>query len=399
MESVRSGLANFGVWGIFVAIVLHGLPLPAQLPVVVIGFSVGLILVIEEPRSLPRLPYLLLAIFLSASLLSILGADSVSRSLYTSLSLFPQLLLFHGVVSRFNEVRIIRLLWTIIFTGTIIAIIFLTIALTHPEQNQRQWMALAGVPFFSVPNDLLFLVLILPFVLDRFMARIPIVLRGGLAVVTLIFFAVLIVYRIRTGVLLFSVLGVFLVLTMAKNRWRTLAWLLPLVLLFLLGMDAISGFALLQKFAKVQTLSHRIPLWMAAWEMFLTDPWLGHGPGAFSLLYRSYLNNLSFPDWVVVSSVITQHVPWSHNLYLELLAERGLLGLASFLGLTMIAGRVLSICYRNPRWSSLAFSMAIILGLIMIGGLSEFSLLRYWFSQLFILVLAMIFVLGKLEET
>ena len=70
----------------------------------------------------------------------------------------------------------------------------------------------------------------------------------------------------------------------------------------------------------------RIPLWLSAWKMFLGAPLFGQGPHTFVLFYNSYLQNISLPSWLFVDHRI---VPWAHNLYLEVLAEQGLIGLSA----------------------------------------------------------------------
>ncbi len=70
----------------------------------------------------------------------------------------------------------------------------------------------------------------------------------------------------------------------------------------------------------------RVLLWKSAWQMFLAHPWLGAGPGAFSDVYPKYRD----------SSLWLYATPFAHNEYLQILAEAGLLGLASFLWLAAV---------------------------------------------------------------
>jgi hypothetical protein len=86
---------------------------------------------------------------------------------------------------------------------------------------------------------------------------------------------------------------------------------------------------------------------------------------------------------------------------LELLAGRGLVGLSCFVGAIYGAGSMLKASRtrcNDPLWVAVSASLVLIL----VGGLTELSLLRYWFSQLLLVVLAMVFVLddvgGKRDE-
>jgi O-antigen ligase len=60
------------------------------------------------------------------------------------------------------------------------------------------------------------------------------------------------------------------------------------------------------------TLSGRTDFWATAWAMFLEAPLLGKGPHTFGVFHR---------------------IPWAHNLYLEVLAEQGLVGLVALASL------------------------------------------------------------------
>ena len=57
--------------------------------------------------------------------------------------------------------------------------------------------------------------------------------------------------------------------------------------------------------------------------MFQNAPWLGNGPSTYKTLYPVYIQTMNFPEWVVMDPW-GGAVPWAHNLYLELLAERGM---------------------------------------------------------------------------
>jgi hypothetical protein len=378
-------------FGILAGIVLQALPLPAQAAAVTVGGSAGLLLVTDEGlraalRGAGRLLYFFGAAFLAASVVSILGSDSVPRAVRVSISLLLQLLLFHAIATRFRRQDVDRLVWALIGFGAALSCVLLLTALEHPGLSPTRWMETAGLPFFSVPNDLLITLVLAPFPLLVFLESqfTTAKLMAGISLVAS--FAAMIVYRSRTGVALFVILCFGLVLTRARISWRSAFWLLTGGVGLFLLVDAATGFALLQKFAQLDSLSTRIPLWAAAWKMFLTAPWFGHGPGTFSILYEGYQNSIHFPDWVLV--LPTVHSPWAHSLYLEVLAERGLIGLLCFVGVIFAAGRMLKsvgTLSKDGLWMGLTLSLA----LIMFGGLSEFSLLRYWFSQVLLVILGM----------
>lgn len=72
----------------------------------------------------------------------------------------------------------------------------------------------------------------------------------------------------------------------------------------------------------------RLQLWRAAWEMWTERPLLGVGPDNFRVLYGPYLRLSPFDDRVT-----------TNNLYLEILATLGMLGLITFLAIILNLGR------------------------------------------------------------
>jgi O-antigen ligase len=146
----------------------------------------------------------------------------------------------------------------------------------------------------------------------------------------------------------------------------------------LLVVDGVQGFPLLSKFA-TGVVDTRISLWIIAWEMFLDAPWLGCGPATYKTLYPAYLELVQFPDWVEFDPW-GGAVPWAHNLYLELLGERGGVGFAAF---AAMFGTALAIAIRTWRTQTgevkllTAGALASLCGFLF-SGIYETSLIRVW---------------------
>jgi O-antigen ligase len=98
------------------------------------------------------------------------------------------------------------------------------------------------------------------------------------------------------------------------------------------------------------SLLSRVVLWYTAWGLFLSSPLHGVGFGTFSFIYEQYLPHLS--DLEAGLQV--------HNIYLELLAETGILGFVSFFALVAAAFREARHHLRSTGWleHSLAFGVA-----------------------------------------
>lgn len=75
-------------------------------------------------------------------------------------------------------------------------------------------------------------------------------------------------------------------------------------------------------FALVERYAH----WQAAWRMFAQRPWFGVGVGQYPVVYPS----VAIPRW-------QDPLGHAHNIYLNILAEQGLVGLGAYLALVFAA--------------------------------------------------------------
>ncbi|HXV58919.1 MAG TPA: O-antigen ligase family protein [Gaiellaceae bacterium] len=198
--------------------------------------------------------------------------------------------------------------------------------------------------FFPHPNQLAgFVVLFVPLsvglyaVFESRLARAACVLLGLLAVP-----AALVTYS--RGVL---VALVALVLVLARSRK---AW--PLVAAAVVLVVVLAPAAWQDRVASVSSLDRpeiatRLDFWSAAWSMFQSSPVVGVGLNNFDVAYvelertgRSFLpgTGLAPPES-------------AHNLYLNTLAEQGLLGVAALALLILAAGRMVLALRRSadPR--------------------------------------------------
>jgi O-antigen ligase len=147
------------------------------------------------------------------------------------------------------------------------------------------------------------------------------------------------------------------------------------ILVLAMVVDGFLGFPLLGKFGRIW--DGRVSLWFAAWFMFLQAPLCGHGPHTFVLFYRPYIDHLGLPSWLPVDPPTTR---WPHNLYLEVLAEQGIVGLTA-LGFLLVSGIFLA--WNSQRAASSdarIFGAAALAGLIgfCLAAVFELTFLRLW---------------------
>lgn len=124
----------------------------------------------------------------------------------------------------------------------------------------------------------------------------------------------------------------------------------------------------------------RVGIWLTAWHMFLDSPLLGQGPGTFGQLYPSYLDTISLPSGY---SPEEAYIPWAHNIYLEFLAERGIIGLmalAFFLSTILLhLVRAWRIEQLRPFTASIASAFVVFLAM----GLLDLTFMKDWVILLF----------------
>jgi O-antigen ligase len=99
-----------------------------------------------------------------------------------------------------------------------------------------------------------------------------------------------------------------------------------------------------ENWSVVERMAH----WQAAWKMFLDHPWVGIGPGNYATVYDRYY----LPGWL-------EPLGHAHNYYLNLAAETGIIGLAGYLVVLVLAFRaaVLGLRGPNPFWRAVALGV------------------------------------------
>src|SRR5262249_1429196 len=180
----------------------------------------------------------------------------------------------------------------------------------------------------------LILLVTVPLGLAMLATRLPLVVRGVVGgAIVLTCGAVLLTYS-RGGALVLA-LGVLAVLIHSRIRWRLLALAvvaLPIVALALTPSSVWDRLATVLRPVQDTTLvgqtvdtsvELRLGAQLVALEMFLDQPFVGVGAGNYPLLYPDYSRELG------VVAVSGEFYP--HNLYLQVAAETGSIGLLAFL--------------------------------------------------------------------
>jgi O-antigen ligase len=163
--------------------------------------------------------------------------------------------------------------------------------------------------------------------------------------------------------------GVGMLLPMIRRgRWLLVVGLVIVGLVVFAGSQTFRQRLLTMADPDDPTFRERTFMWRSGLTMWKEHPWLGIGPGGVKREYASY----ALPEAVKKR---TGHV---HNTPLQILVERGILGLAAWLTIwAVFYARTIRLLRRLPSGAQLeralvVGSLAAITGFL-IGGLSEYN--------------------------
>ena len=356
-------------------VVAFPIPFEWDLPLLVLALLGGLAVVVasqDKTAPLPRL-FVPVAMFLIATGISILASADLSRSLTLSVSLLPATFIFYLIGEHFDVIRHIRVLYaSYSLVGLVISSMLLWTVFRSPEGTPSAWISGLSSPALVVPNDVIFLAIVSPLSLSLFLcaAHRPVKILAGVSILCSVLVIILLQSR---GALLAVLLSMGVAAGLMRPR-MALGWGLTMLVL-LSVVDGTLGFPLLNKFRNL--LDPRLSLWLAAWAMFADAPVLGYGPHTYGIFYQHYLTGLHLPTWLTAEPPNTT---WAHNLYLEVLAEQGLLGLMALGVLLLAALRRAWRLRQAAHGETRAYAVGALAGLIGMccAAVYELSLLRLW---------------------
>lgn len=317
-------------------------------------------------------------VFLVITVLVTLASRDVKSSIRAQFQLLPSLLLYLTVVlyadidyrRRFVVVALVlaALLAELSFMAQVLYLSEI------PDRLEKMWAIES--PLFVAPNDVLFFAVLAPLAAYLLISETSRWARGLGLLYLLLTFVVTVYMQSRQAV------GVYLgSLCLMAVLWRpAIGGVIIMVgALMVLLVDWVTGKGLINKLVY---LFPRRYVWEAAWQMFLDRPWLGHGPGMFKEFYVEYVERAGY---VFADLEDRRPMNWAHSLYMEQLAERGLLG---FLALLLMILAVMSGLIRRIKQLG-AFNLAILAcwAAYLVAGIAESSLLRLWVvTALFLLL-------------
>lgn len=154
-------------------------------------------------------------------------------------------------------------------------------------------------------------------------ARILFILAAGLC------FVAVVATVSRGGIFALAAALVAMVAFAGRRRGRALVFALAFATLAMAYFTAFASEAQVQRLENADGGSGRTDIWKVGWRMVEANPGHGVGAGNFNVSSIHYL--LVEPGAVDRSSFIVDQPAVAHNVYLEILAELGIPGLALFL--------------------------------------------------------------------
>jgi O-antigen ligase len=339
-----------------------------------------------------------LAGFVAARLVSALAAPDPLGHLKVLAPLLPALLLFF-VLAEWVQARrhVVAICASLTAAGFVLAATLLAASWLSDTPDAEAWAQAVPSPMLVVKNDIAVVAVLAPLPLATAWLRPGWLVR----LCVLGFFAALLtvigVVRSRTA-LLTTLVAIVAFAALAGGaraiRRPGLVVIVAGLVAFALAASALVGFGLAHKTLHDWQGSGRLALWAAALAMFRDAPLLGHGPNSFGLHYRAYLDALQLPAWIAVDPRLT---PWAHNLYLELLAEQGLVGLLAFLALGAAGVAMVRRIRRSPEPELQRLGAAAGAALIafMAAAAFELSFIRAWVTIILFTLLGLLTTLSR----
>lgn len=209
-------------------------------------------------------------------------------------------------------------------------------------------------------------------------------LMAGYLAMTIAFWSSYRLYRPRNRDGIIGFLGIFLLVICLLMTYSRGAWLSLFVILIILGAWArkgkylffgvlsLAGLILLTESSVIERMNSilyplsesssalRLAIWHSTLYIIGDYPILGIGWGAFPTVYPFYDYFLSEPKPIIYHA---------HNLYLQLIAETGLVG---FVFWTLVVGRCIQKLWERIRTQDpLALAILCALGIMLFGGITD----------------------------
>ncbi|MBN1296909.1 O-antigen ligase family protein [bacterium] len=281
--------------------------------------------------------------------------------------LLYQLLFFYLTVSAMDSPRYTRrVILILIVTVTLVAGVglfgFLTGDLIKEGRATSFFNSFGLAAFFTS--------MIMPMALSRFLCT-----RGwfrSIALGVLILCLAFMLVTMSRGAWISSLMAVMVLAALKDRRMLVLLLIGVISAPWFLPPDIIERATTITRIFSLEendSFGDRIWMWRSAIQMIRDRPWLGAGYGnrIFQQLYPDYIHSQS-------SGQIFEN---AHNLYLQIVVETGLIGLASFLSILAVVFYLICVQFRRKPLPMIESQLLGIAGSFAVFLTFSFSTFRF----------------------
>ena len=307
------------------------------------------------------------------------------KSLHFALSLLPGIMIFYLISGYvvFDHLRYIYII--LIASDLILSLLLIGVSFVSDFNEPTNWINEANITFLKVPNDIMYITFSLP-LLGYIFSTEKIISLLSIGIYFFIITSVIILYRSRLSLIIIAIYMIMFFFLYVKKP-SVIIKILSVFVLFCVVIDAISGFSMLHRLLSSWG-SSRIPLWFAAWILFMKCPFVGHGPGIFLLKYKEILEEYHLSELLLDPRLM----PWAHNLYLESLAETGIISFIFLISLILLSYNFLISVLKGAarQFKMQACPLMFMLVAFNFAAFFELSFWRQWVPVMFFLIIGLI---------
>lgn len=386
---------------IFLYLLIYQLPLHFDVGVVVLILGGVFLLGSDKENFMSppaiNIPDLLIFFFIAIVAWHAINSPKKELSLVFVASFFPAILIYI-ILSRSKPVEnCLKIIYYGIFSGAFFSsLVILIYKIKFWDIAPSLLIKKLPLSIFVVPNDFLLVSISIPFFIVLLILEEVKVKKVFFAVSIVVCLVAILITQSRSSIAV-ALIGGYAVL--ALHRRSFFVGYLFLVFLVFFAIGVIGDFDFVDKIRNYSLLCEtRIPLWVAAWDLWSERMFLGHGTHSYVDFYQEKIRSASLPACSLVDQRLT---PWPHNLYLELLSNYGLLGAVPFFVLVVWSLVVTYKAIKNKIHSIRLLAIGnfgALVGLFF-SALVELTLVRYWVVVLLFTVFGISVVLNIMNQS
>jgi O-antigen ligase/tetratricopeptide (TPR) repeat protein len=310
-----------------------------------------------------------LFLFVLASFLSLFQSHNVELSFVSLLNVCfivcTALFISQLVTNNTTQQRFFNVLLLVAASSVVAAIVvewFSGKAITIIADYSRQLISTFGNSTYFAG----FLVLIIPFVFGQILAESSFTQKKISLILLLCALSLLLIFTKTLSAMFAAGISIivfsFLSYSDNKRTWKFFAGgILLSGILVVIFFDTIAE-KIMAVFTPTSSLMRRFVFYDGAWKSFLASPLLGNGFGAFEVFFPQFRSS---DYWISKSEDVVAH---THNEFLEILSESGLVGFAAFLFIMVTLVRfsktTLPFLNKHERFSFVGILTGIVASLV-----------------------------------